>query len=497
MKATFNMATYMFLIAIFGFLFIIRRLARKLKFVAKLDPPIQNSVRRTELINLAVQNMLSKKNRSTVTVGGMMVGIASIVFLVSIGYGLQSLVINRVARLDEMRQTDVGILPGSHLLLNDDVLKSFSNISDVELALPQIAVVGKVNYNNSSTDMAVYGVTKDYLEQSAIAPVVGKAFDNNSLETDIEAERESVTEEVAESINVKDELVTGDWVEVDGESDTGESLKIAKVKFPDEMTDRYAVVNRSFLKVLSINEKEAVGKTFNVSFITTSKTQLEDQSRTESTPVEYTIIGVTPDDLTPLFYVPFIHLKALGIDNYSQAKIVVTEEDKLQNVRNYIESQGFVTSSVADTVEQINGLFATTRLVLALFGTVALFVAGLGMFNTLTVSLLERTREIGLLKAMGMKSHEVRDLFLAESMIMGSLGGFLGLTVGLLVGKILELFLSIYAILNGIGAITIVHIPLTFALFIVLISFMVGVLTGLYPARRATTISALNALRYE
>ena len=134
--------------------------------------------------------MLSKKNRSTVTVGGMMVGIASIVFLVSIGYGLQSLVINRVARLDEMRQTDVGILPGSHLLLNDDVLKSFSNISDVELALPQIAVVGKVNYNNSSTDMAVYGVTKDYLEQSAIAPVVGKAFDNNSLETDIEAERE-------------------------------------------------------------------------------------------------------------------------------------------------------------------------------------------------------------------------------------------------------------------------------------------------------------------
>ena len=128
----------MFLIAIFGFLFIIRRLARKLKFVAKLeptlqkflnvlDPPIQNSVRRTELINLAVQNMLSKKNRSTVTVGGMMVGIASIVFLVSIGYGLQSLVINRVARLDEMRQTDVGILPGSHLLLNDDVLKSFSN----------------------------------------------------------------------------------------------------------------------------------------------------------------------------------------------------------------------------------------------------------------------------------------------------------------------------------------------------------------------------------
>jgi putative ABC transport system permease protein len=499
---------YMFLIVVYGFIYLIRKLSKRIKFLSKfestlyrflhvLDRPKPDTISRTELIGIAVKNMISKKNRFSVTVGGMTVGIAAIVFLVSIGYGLQSLVIDRVARLEEMKQTDVSVLPGSNLLINDDVLETFDNIAGVEYALPQIAVVGKVNYSNSSTDMAVYGVTKEYLDQSAVSPVVGVSFGSNELKTDIKAEKELVPFKPEQESFINENLITGDWVDLEGESDVEEELKVSRVIFPEKVRDREAVVNRSFLQVFSIEESEAIGKTFSVTFISTSKSLLEEQTRIESTPVEYTIVGVTPDDLTPLFYVPFIHLRILGIDNYSQVKIVVEKEQNLHNVRTYIESQGFVTSSVVDTVEQINSLFATTRLVLALLGTVALFVAGLGMFNTLTVSLLERTREVGLLKAMGMKSHEVRDLFLAESMIMGSMGGFLGLIIGLLIGKFLEVILSIYSVINGIGPITIVSIPITFALFIILVSFLVGIFTGVYPAKRATKISALNALRYE
>jgi len=119
------------------------------------------------------------------------------------------------------------------------------------------------------------------------------------------------------------------------------------------------------------------------------------------------------------------------------------------------------------------------------------------MFNTLTVSLLERTREIGLLKAMGMRSNEIRDSFLAESMLMGSMGGIFGIGLGFIFGKILEAILSFIAISNGAEWLNIIEIPLFFSLLIILLSFLVGVLTGLYPARRATGISALNALRYE
>ena len=74
---------------------------------------------------------------------------------------------------------------------------------------------------------------------------------------------------------------------------------------------------------------------------------------------------------------------------------------------------------------------------LALLGLMALSVAALGMFNTLTVSLMERTHEVGLMKTMGMKSNEVRDLFMAESLIMGISGGVFGLIVGFILGKIL------------------------------------------------------------
>jgi len=130
-------------------------------------------------------------------------------------------------------------------------------------------------------------------------------------------------------------------------------------------------------------------------------------------------------------------------------------------------------------------------------GMVALGVASLGMFNTLTVSLLERTREIGGMKTMGVISNEVQDLFLAEAMILGLSGGFGGLVLGYIIGNLISLLISVIAIANGQGYLNLTYIPLFLSSFIIVASFFVGLLTGLYPARRAKHISALNALRYE
>ncbi|EKE15442.1 MAG: hypothetical protein ACD_12C00016G0001, partial [uncultured bacterium] len=123
--------------------------------------------------------------------------------------------------------------------------------------------------------------------------------------------------------------------------------------------------------------------------------------------------------------------------------------------------------------------------------------AALGMFNTLTVSLLERTHEIGMMKAIGMKSVEVHDLFLTESMIMGVFGGLGGLLFGIIIGKILSLILTVFAVFKGVGFIDITYIPFSFVFLIILLSLTVGIITGIYPAHRATKISALDALRYE
>jgi putative ABC transport system permease protein len=130
-------------------------------------------------------------------------------------------------------------------------------------------------------------------------------------------------------------------------------------------------------------------------------------------------------------------------------------------------------------------------------GLVALSVAALGMFNTLTISLLERTREVGLMKAMGMKSSEVKELFLIESLVMGFFGGVGGIILGVTTGKLLSLILSIVSVSRQVGAIDVTYVPFIFILFIFGLSTLVGMTTGIFPARRATKISALNALRYE
>jgi putative ABC transport system permease protein len=119
------------------------------------------------------------------------------------------------------------------------------------------------------------------------------------------------------------------------------------------------------------------------------------------------------------------------------------------------------------------------------------------MFNTLTISLLERTREVGVLKSMGMKSKEVKNLFLTESMIMGFFGGIIGIIFGMLLGRFVSLFLSVFSLLQGLGFINVVYLPLSFGITVVFLSLIVGFITGYYPAKRATKISALNALRYE
>lgn len=141
----------------------------------------EHTINRISLIDLAIKNMLFKRSRALITVGGMAIGVGAIVFLVSLVSGLQEMVISRVARLDELKQADITTQPGSRELITDKTLTTFKELGDVEQALPLIAIVARVEFQNSVTDMAVYGVTSDYLNQSAVQPRSGKLFDSNEI----------------------------------------------------------------------------------------------------------------------------------------------------------------------------------------------------------------------------------------------------------------------------------------------------------------------------
>lgn len=493
----------------------------------KISPPDlrHRSLAYRELIRISIAQMRAKKARTIVTVGGMSIGVAAIVFLISIGYGLQELVISRVARLDELKQANVVTQQGSNVKITDQTLTEFAELPYVLESLPMISLVGRINFQNSQADVAAFGVTSKYLESSALRPTKGEIFDNNQLiidnnqvsnieistkktKEDNSDNSDSKTQDIdsdtninaAKQINVKitDESSTGSLqlVEMTDEGATEQNDDIEQVVMAAN-TPRQTVVNRSFLQILNLPEENAINTTFEVSFVIVSNL-LDDASRkVESYPVNYTIVGILPEEKEPAMYVPFIDLRSLGITNYSQVKVIAEHKDNLQQARAGIESLGFATTSVVDTVDQINGLFATLRLILGIVGLVALSIAALGMFNTLTVSLLERTHEIGLMKAVGMKSYEVRRLFLVESLTMGIVGGLVGFLLGWLAGIALSLALSYVAVSKGFESIMVSSVPLSLIAGTFILSLVVGLTTGFYPAWRATKISPLDAMRYE
>lgn len=620
----------------------------------KIDGMRPSEVKRSYLINLAFKNLLSKKTRSFITMFGMAVGIGIIVFLLSLGYGIERLVISRIASLDELRMIDVSSSENTSLRLNKSIFDKIVALPKVEKVIPLVSIVGKIAFGGAQTDVLVYAVPRSYLDAIKIQPKQGKLYTDNQTfgsakamhgggigvvagastqmsEAQIGNQRDknnysimilpkqsplvSDTCDVASKTlgyttrieggttgilywgsqyspfdtygrggyDKKQDLYAGTWVkglfplyskstddllkpllddsgkqvwkegcvqerfvqkefiiqvskaDVLGEStgsaelteasssaqQTYDAVIVSSDSAGFEMVslsasgsaaitkkgnerlpfssppDGEAVVSSGLLNLLGISERKAVGTSFKSSFIIGKSLLPSIEGKVQSEDQTYKIIGVIEDPNNTYFYIPYADIKKLNIPHVSQFKVVLKEAESLATTRKSIETFGFRTNSTYDTVKQIESLFVNLRFVLAILGLVALGVASLGMFNTLTVSLLERTREIGGMKTMGMVSDEVQDLFLAEAMIMGLSGGIGGITLGYLVGKGLSAAVSVVAISQGQGYIDLTYIPLNFTIFILVTSFIVGVATGIYPAQRAKRISALNALRYE
>jgi len=630
-------------------------------FISKLESGRSSQVERIYLIRLAYKNMMIKNVRSFITIFGMSVGVGAIVLLLSFGYGIEKLIISKVAGLNELKMIDISAGENTALRLNQDIFNKINKIKQKDKAMPIISVVGRINYAKAQTDVLVYAVPKDYLLKGINTKFLkGKPFANNTslneklslnfqengqvAGSETKMEFGVINERIigqAISFNFspekpvviwtscstsskmigygtritggysgyqywgsdyypfsqngrvgfdkKNNIYLGKWVKAkfpifekksDGNliptldnngvqrweeacveqkdinilvndnfgSVLGVSTGSAEVIFTDDVLaasdsaeasssavydesivatdeagietvslqasssaqkkqtetlkfihrpDGEAVVSSGFLNLLNININKAIGTTFKSSFIIVKSLMPDIEGKVLTSEVEYKIIGVIDDTNNTYFYVPFSDIQKLGIKNFSQFKLILKNQNDLPKIRKDIETMGFRTSSTYDTVKQIESLFNNLRVLLAILGMVALGVASLGMFNTLTVSLLERTRETGGMKAIGMVSDEVQDLFLAEAMIMGLSGGIGGLIFGFLVGEIFTILISIIAISKGQGFIQLTYLPPYFVAFIVMSAFMVGLITGLYPAYRAKKTSALNALRYE
>jgi putative ABC transport system permease protein len=188
---------------------------------------------------------------------------------------------------------------------------------------------------------------------------------------------------------------------------------------------------------------------------------------------------------------------ASGNDPYANLTVRVSRPTDVPMVEQAIQQMGFAVFSLIDLTRNLQRVFAILDLLLGIFGSLALAVASLGIVNTLVMSILERRREIGVLKALGASDGDVRRLFFAEAGVMGLAGGVGGVAIGWSIGRIIQFATEVYLRRQAIPAENIWTVPWWLVAGAIGFSILVSLVAGMYPASRAARLDPVEALRYD
>jgi putative ABC transport system permease protein len=184
-------------------------------------------------------------------------------------------------------------------------------------------------------------------------------------------------------------------------------------------------------------------------------------------------------------------------EQYASLTVRVERASVVSDVQEAARQMGFTTFSLLDFTQGMRRVFAILDLLLGIFGSLALAVASLGIVNTLVMAILERRREIGVLKALGASDRDVRQLFFAEASVMGLAGGVGGVLIGWGIGRVIQFVTAAYLRRQGIPAENIWLVPWWLVVGAIVFSLVVSLAAGMYPASRAAKLDPVEALRYQ
>lgn len=406
----------------------------------KLFKKSYNSIPYSALIYMSWRNLIAKKLRSSLTIIGIMIGVGAIFFLLSLGLGLQRLVSEEVIGNSSIKTIDA-VSPNSKIIqLDDETSRRISELGHVSKVSNIVSSPGSIAYNGSEVDTVAYGIDSNYQQVTNLSLVKGRSL------TDEDGRTAIINKVVLESIGLKDP-----------EKAIGQKIDI-------------------LLPIKSIENK-------------VEKNQLRDA---------FTIVGVMDSGEGKEIFIPVGTFNQAEDRILSQVKVLADDTANVGNLRKQIESMGFQTTSPMDTIEQINQIFKYFNLILVGFGAIGMVVAVLGMFNTLTISLLERTREIGLMFALGARHKDMRILFFIEAILLSLIGSVLGISFAVIGGKAVNLAMMNMAKNRGVvDRFDIFSTPWWLVLSLILFMVFVGVFVVIMPARRAEKINPIDALRRE
>ena len=398
-----------------------------------------------DIAMLSTRMFKTNPSRTWLTILGMGVGTGAVVALVGLGFGLQSIILERIVFGETLLSLNVANPPSLVVKLDQKTIDDFATDPLVKDVSPMASFPTLVTYEGLTGNAFLQGMKPSYF------------------------------------------LYTG------GKAEAGELFSDATA-----IDDRDNVmISSAMLKLFGVEKPEqALGK--KISFRVFVPIEGTEESTEINLTKQYTIKGVSGDVSSLVAIMTMDEFQShFKIPHYERTQVRVLKSDNLAEVQNAILAKGFTVTALSKTVEQANKIFQGIQFVLAVFGGIALTVSAIGMFNTMTVTLLERTAEIGVMRTIGASSTDIVILFVAESIIVGFLGGVVGILIGVGIGFGLNGVVSVAASKFGGESVRIFAYPMPFLVFIASFSAAVGFLTGLFPARRAAKINPLDAIRYK
>ena len=399
-----------------------------------------------ESLKISLDTLKHRKTSSILTVLGIVIGISAIISLLSIGIGLEQSISEQ---LEDIGSDKIMVMPGSG---DGFDMSSFSAFLTESLTNKDVEIVEDISGVKMAAGILFKTLPVKYKEEVVTTYVIGgtvEAYNKMFLEMKIF--------EINEGRTVKE----GDG----GVAAIGS--RIVDDVFEDEVKvgDTLYIKDKKF-KV--IGNLKSVGNS------------QDDQN-----------VYITLDDMIEL---------AGGKDSLTMIYAQVSNAENIDDVAERIEKkledkygENTITTLTSEQMaEMMSSIFSFLTFVVGGIASISLIVAGVGIANTMFISVMERTREIGVMKAIGATNYNVMEIFLVESSLLGFFGGAIGCVIG-------------YTLSRIINVVAVGMLPVTFEatvtiemiIFSLLFSVIVGVVSGLWPARRAAKLQPVDALRYE
>jgi len=462
-----------------------------------------------DLTELAVRNLRESFLRNSLTTIGISVGVASLVAMLSLGIGLQQLASRRLMKSglfdtvvvtsrrdlrnfgrDEERNAPA---PAESRILDEPTRQQIEHLPNVVEAYPDIRFITELRYEDKPHLTMVAALPASAESTDAFESVLGHFFSSD------------IAPEVVIQKAFAEELLGKTPKSGVDETNTAQ---LAAPLLGKELTMRYA-------------QRETVPSAPSTAAPAPSGNSLADAAYSVvSREQKLKIVGVADLDpesmrgptrarvFLPLKLAQSLHvmqptdlreLSSAASDKpvYSSVNVRVEKPGQVQTVEDSIKKMGFNTFSILDASRSIQQFFKVLDLFLGIFGSLALAVASIGIVNTLVMAILERRREIGIMKAIGASDGDIKKLFFAEAGAMGILGGVLGVALGWAIGQVINLGTNIYLKRQSFPPEHFWSVSWWLVAFAILFSFGVSLISGLYPAGRAARLDPVQALRYE